>query len=62
MRFANAAIRVRRRFTYEQVTEILEAAERPADLDPEVYDLLLRMRDLALILHKRRLQRGRWSC
>jgi ribonuclease R len=58
VRFANGAIRVRRRFTYEQVTEILEAAERPADLDPEVYDLLLRMRDLALILHKRRLRRG----
>src|SRR5207248_9227022 len=43
---------------YEQVTEILEADARPADLDPEVYELLLRMRELALILHKRRLRRG----
>jgi ribonuclease R len=58
VRFANAAIRVRRRFTYEQVTEILEGEQRPTDLEPEVYELLLRMRDLALILHKRRLKRG----
>jgi ribonuclease R len=58
VRFANGAIRVRRRFTYEQVTEILESSERTADLDAEVYDLLLRMRELAMILHKRRLKRG----
>jgi ribonuclease R len=58
VRFANAAIRVTRRFTYEQVTEILHAGRRPPDLEPEVYDMLLRMRDLALILHKRRLRRG----
>jgi ribonuclease R len=58
VRFANAAIRVRRRFTYEQVTEILQSEQRPADLDPDVYDLLLRMRELAMILHKRRLKRG----
>src|SRR5260221_11768120 len=58
VRFANAAIRVTRRFTYEQVTEILGSDSRPADVDPTVYDMLLRMRDLALILHKRRLRRG----
>lgn len=72
-RFANAAIRVRRRFTYEQVSGILaqvkkmEAEEETLDLDsaakhckiePEVLALLLRMRDLALILRKRRLKRG----
>jgi ribonuclease R len=58
VRFANAAIRVKRRFTYEQVSEILEKEERPADLEPEIYELLFRMRDLALILHKRRVKRG----
>src|SRR5207248_953242 len=59
VRFANAAIRVTRRFTYEQASEILENEERrPADLDPAVFDMLFRMRDLALILHKRRLRRG----
>jgi ribonuclease R len=79
-RFANAAIRVRKRFTYEQVSAILQAeAEEPGDgavcvgawsgdhaptrteglkVDPEVLALLLRMRDLAMILRRRRLRRG----
>src|SRR5205814_67597 len=60
-RFANGAIRARRRFTYEQVLAILEAPGAPAtglEIEPEVYALLLRMRDLAMILRKRRLKRG----
>jgi ribonuclease R len=64
-RFANAAIDVRRRFTYEQVSAILKDQQtheqQPASLkkiDPEVLALLLRMRDLAMILRKRRLKRG----
>jgi ribonuclease R len=76
-RFTNAAIRVRRRFTYEQVSEILQAHGSPVagvldpgnkahgsqpvglkGIDREVIDLLLRMRDLAMILRKRRLKRG----
>jgi ribonuclease R len=69
-RFANAAIRVRRRFTYERVGAILAAHEgqtprqahgsQPAGarLEPEVLALLLRMRDLARILRRRRLRRG----
>jgi ribonuclease R len=64
-RFANAAIRVRRRFAYEQVSAILQGHQangpRPAGMkgiDPEVIDLLFRMRDLAMILRKRRLRRG----
>jgi ribonuclease R len=69
-RFANAAIRVRKRFTYEQVSEILkhhqaqgkQAHGRPSvgleSIDPEVIALLLRMRDLGMILRKRRLKRG----
>jgi ribonuclease R len=104
VRFANGAIRVRRRFTYEQVFALLEQPPHPLPLspaagargerlpphplppapaagerggkgsplppgggeglgvrggvEPEVYELLLRMRDLAMILRQRRLQRG----
>jgi ribonuclease R len=97
-RFANGAIRVRRRFAYEEVLALLEAhdakhgggdgvregeatveprakkgsagaspshgaspspkAVKPPKVEPEVHDLLLRMRDLAMILRKRRLKRG----
>lgn len=63
-RFANAAIKVRRRFTYEQVQEILDHADAHGTPPPalkvprEVFDLLLRMRELAMILRKRRLKRG----
>src|SRR5205823_12351739 len=60
VRFANGAIRVRRRFTYEQVFALLEAPGPPAPavVEPEVYALLLRMRELAMILRQRRLHRG----
>ncbi|HTU23007.1 MAG TPA: ribonuclease R [Gemmataceae bacterium] len=78
VRFANGAIRVRRRFTYEQVFERLQAASggckppdsarqknqganaprSPGEIEPEVHELLLRMRDLAMILRKRRMRRG----
>ena len=67
-RFANAAIRVRRRFTYEQVSAILdrhpaggagsESHWADAEVEPEVLALLLRMRDLGMILRRRRLRRG----
>jgi ribonuclease R len=55
VRFANGAIKNRRRYTYEQVSEILKG--EAAKGTPEV-DLLFRMRDLAMILRKRRLKRG----
>ncbi len=61
VRFANGAIRVRRRFAYEQVSEILEGEAHGAQsvgLDADVHDLLLRMRDLGMILRKRRIKRG----
>jgi ribonuclease R len=60
VRFANGAIRVRKRFAYEEVLALLEAAAPPAAeaLDPEVYSLLLRMRGLAMLLRKRRMRRG----
>jgi ribonuclease R len=74
-RFTNACIRVRKRFTYEQVSDILKHHQaqgpqahgrqphgRPSagleKIDPDVIDLLLRMRDLGMILRKRRLKRG----
>jgi ribonuclease R len=63
VRFVEAAIKVRRRFTYEQVSAILQAeqangGEELPEVEPEVLSLLLRMRDLALILRRRRLKRG----
>jgi ribonuclease R len=64
-RFTNGAIRVAKRFAYEQVSKILKHHEAPgrppvgfANIEPEVFDLLLRMRDLAMVLRKRRLKRG----
>jgi len=87
VRFANAAIKVRKRFAYEQVSEILnrrrespgEDAHHPAThiagsdnakprdersesrglhVTEEILDLLHRVRDLALVLRKRREKRG----
>jgi ribonuclease R len=57
VRFAEGAIRVRRRFTYEQVSALLAEAAIGKE-DPEVLGMLLRMRDLAMILRKRRMKRG----
>jgi ribonuclease R len=59
-RFAEGAIRVRKRFTYEQVTALLEAPSPPPakKTAPDVYAMLLRMRDLAILLRKRRMKRG----
>lgn len=60
-RFVNAAIRVRRRFTYEQVMAILTNDGKPpagVKVGPEVIDLLFRMRELAMIMRKRRFRRG----
>ena len=76
VRLTNAAIKVRRRFTYEEVSAIVAKADASAspsppaplpegeggnaapEVDPEILALLLRVRDLALILHKRRVKRG----
>jgi ribonuclease R len=88
VRFANAAINVRRRFNYDEVSAIFAAHDgrelrptgdvaveplpkkaqrkkkpadtdgRPFNLDPHVLDLLLRMRELALVLRQRRFKRG----
>src|SRR5262245_3310275 len=88
VRFANGAIRVRRRFAYEQVSAFLaahDARKAQADgalhspdhakqskkgkkspppheeaphVEPDVGALLLRMRELAMILRERRIRRG----
>lgn len=63
VRFANGAIRNRKRFTYEQVQAILDSLDAETSSakdheDPEIVSLIRRMRDLALLLHKKRLKRG----
>ena len=65
VQFFNGAIQNKKRFTYEQVSELLNeetsaAGNRPhrVEVSPEIFELLHRMRDLALILRKRRLKRG----
>ncbi|MEQ8785001.1 MAG: ribonuclease R [Pirellulaceae bacterium] len=55
----SAAIRSKRRFTYEEVDEYL--ADREAwreKITPPVHDLLARMHELAMILRRRRLDGG----
>lgn len=64
VRFANAVIKTRRRFTYEEVSAIIAAEEgrtpdmTPPEIDADVRAMLLKLRDLAMILHKRRVKRG----
>jgi len=54
-----SAIRSDRRFTYEQVDQYLaDPADWKERLSPEVHALLGRMHELAMILRKRRMQRG----
>src|SRR5581483_4666293 len=53
--FANGAIRVRRRFNYDEVSAIYADPEKKGKhLEPEVLELLLNMRTLAMMLRKRR--------
>ncbi len=76
VQFFNGAIRVKRRFTYEEVQEVFDdlasgtrqgaeaaARTRPthvgrSPVEPDILALLKRMRDLALLLRKKRLKRG----
>ncbi|MBI1913325.1 MAG: ribonuclease R, partial [Planctomycetes bacterium] len=58
-RFANGVIRNRKRLTYEQTMTILDNPEaQKGKVEEEVLALVLRMRDLAMILRKRRMKRG----
>jgi ribonuclease R len=61
----NGAIRATKRFSYEQVQALFVAAETPQqsnaeapELPPGVFDMLLRMRNLAMLLRKKRMKRG----
>lgn len=55
----STAIKSKRRFTYEEVDEFLAKPKAwKAKLSPEVFDLLGRMHELAMILRKRRLEAG----
>jgi ribonuclease R len=64
VRFANGVIKTRRRFSYEEVSALLAKHDGeptdmpPPEVDADVLEMLLKMRDLALILHKRRVKRG----
>jgi ribonuclease R len=70
IRFLNGAIRNRKRFTYDEVQAILDqvakpdpqggdAASSPAvGVRPDILNMLRRMRDLALLLRKKRMKRG----
>jgi ribonuclease R len=56
---ANGAIRSRRRFSYEEVDQFLADREPWREkLAPEVFALLARMHELAMMLRRRRLTRG----
>jgi ribonuclease R len=60
VRFRNGAICNRKRFNYDEVLALLKKKKTPPaeQLAPDIYAMLLRMRDLALLLRKRRKQRG----
>ena len=62
VRFDNGVIRNRKRFTYEQVQSILDRLGNEGGADASVseniVELIRRMRDLAILLHKKRLKRG----
>jgi ribonuclease R len=55
----NSAIRSKRRFTYEEVDEYLKDREAwRGKLTPQVHGLLARMHELAMMLRRRRFERG----
>lgn len=54
-----SAIKSQRRFTYEEVDDFLANREKWREkLTPPVFDLLGRMHELAMILRRRRMERG----
>ncbi len=60
--FANGAIRPRKRFHYEEVQAIFNTfdgkTEPSAELAPDIVAMLRRMRDLAMLMRKKRFKRG----
>ena len=57
-RFANSAIKVTRRFAYEQVMPIISEPKAHGDVPPEIRKLLVEMHELAMLLRKRRFEAG----
>ena len=58
-RFSNSAIRVKHRFSYEQVSAIINGPKkRPEDLPKDVWDTVWQMRKLARTLRTRRFDQG----
>ncbi len=58
-RFSNSAIRVKHRFAYEQVTQLIHGPKkRPEELPKEVWDLVWKMKELAKVLRARRFEQG----
>ena len=59
-RFARTAIKVDRRFAYEDVFEVIRhpEGELAAGLYPEVREMVARMLELAMLLRQRRFKRG----
>jgi ribonuclease R len=58
-RFANSAIRVTRRLAYEDVLPIIHASDRqPGNVPAKVRKLLCEMHELAMLLRRRRFERG----
>jgi ribonuclease R len=58
VRFANGAIRVKKRFAYEELLALLEGKPDAPKVDNAIHAMAHRMRDLAMILRKRRMRRG----
>lgn len=57
--FARSAIRVDRRFSYEEAFEVMKAPDAPhAHVAPEISRMLGLMLELAMILRRRRFERG----
>ena len=57
-RFARSAIRVNHRFTYEEALAMMKTPDSPEGITPDLSRLLGEMRELAMILRRRRFERG----
>ena len=58
VRFFNGAIRVRKRFAYEQVRDLLAGTDPGTPVTDEVRELVQRMAALAVAMRKKRMKRG----
>jgi len=58
VKFFNGAIRVRQRFAYEQVRDLLAGTDPGTPVTDEVRELVRRMAGLAVAMRKKRMKRG----